>query len=705
MTATLPEAISHYLGNWLARRHTYSLIRLASDGRVVSWNGDLNALGITEKLQQGRPVEEQLDFTEGLLPAKEPSNYLPMITIGESCSIDLHLIKEKDGYVLLLMGADKKIQQVTNYQQQANEFALWKEGQTSSSTPQSENTPACSPLVSFFKACDTAALQSDRNNKFTLIGEPPRWLYRFCPDIHIRPCGLNPDNSFGFLDNFLEEARRFWSRKTIGRLKSGIWIEVDEQGREYLFEAAAIHTGAHDLLLISNEDSRISEKQDLIQKARELALGHASLKREQNQLQLSHDDLKARINAGHRDMKRAQKRLDSELVQRRQLEQERTEILLQLQQAQKMEAIGTLAGGIAHDFNNILSAVIGYTELSLFNVRKDSSLSNNLHQVLSAAQRAKELIRQILTFSRQSIPETRPICLNVIIKEALKLLRASLPATVELNQDLQSNAYVMADPTQLHQVVMNLCTNASHALVSDGGVIDIILKDREITANDAPRFQNAMLGSYIELNVKDNGSGMTKDVLHRIFDPFFTTKKKGQGTGMGLSVVHGIIQNCKGDISVTSRPGKGTLVSVILPRANPTQLPEAVSPADLPKGVERVLFVDDEPSQTDLALQTLPSLGYHVTAMTDGIDALKLFEDSPDSFDIVITDMYMPKITGKQLATHILKIRPKIPIILSSGYSADLVPPQTLNHYFKGHLMKPFLLKEMAQLIRNVLDQ
>jgi signal transduction histidine kinase len=704
MMAALPQTLCHYLGNWLAGRHTWGLIRLAPDGRVVSWNGGLDELGITE-LRKGRPVDEQLVFTQGLLPTKEPSIYLPMVTIGESRPLDVHLIREKDGYALLLIDAHKKIQQLADYQQEINQFALWKEKQPAPPLPPRENARVYSTLERYFKACNMAALQSDQDNKFTLIGEAPEWLSRFCPDIHVRPCDLSPDNFFGFLENFLEEARRFWSRKTIGRLKSGIWIDVDEQDREYLFEATAIHTGTEDLLLISHEDSLISEKQDLIQKARELALGHASLKQRQDRLQLSHDELEARIHAGRRHMESAKERLKSELVQRRELEQERTEILVQLQQAQKMEAIGTLAGGIAHDFNNILSAVIGFTELSLFRVQKDSSLSSNLHQVLSAAQRAKELIRQILTFSRQSIPETRPTPMNVIVKEALNLLRASLPATVELKQDLRSSAYVMADPTQLHQVIMNLCTNASHALVSDGGVIEIVLKNKQIAADDGPQYHNAVPGSYIELIVKDNGSGMTKDVLKRIFDPFFTTKKTGQGTGMGLSVVHGIVKNCKGDICVTSQVGKGTRVSVVLPQASQTQSPEAIPPADLPKGMERVLFVDDEPSQTDLALKTLPSLGYHVTAMTDGVDALRLFEDSPDSFDIVITDMYMPKITGKQLAIEILKIRPATPIILSTGYSADLVPPNTLDQYFVGHLMKPFLLKEMAEMIRNALDQ
>ncbi len=699
----IPEAVRHYLGDWLADQHTCGFIRLDRDGRILSWKGDMNKLGINA-LQEGRLINEVLVFTEGILPTTESSIYLPMVTVGDFRPLDVHLIRDNDGYGLLLIDAYKKQLQVANYQQEFNEYALWREQQTAP-TPTKGNMLVCKTLERYFKACNTAALQPGKDNTFTLIGEAPDWLSRFCPDIQIKPCDLSPDNVFGFLENFLEEARAFWSRKTVGCLKSGIWIEVDGQGQEHLFEATAIHTGPHDILLISNENSLRSEKQHIIQKARELALGHATLEKAQSRLQHSHDNLEARVNAGQRDMEKAKERLERELVQRQQLEEERTEILLQLQQSQKMEAIGTLAGGIAHDFNNILSAVIGFTELSLFNTPKDSPLSSNLNQVLSAAQRAKELIRQILTFSRQSIPETRPIRLNDIIMEALKLLRASLPATVEINQDLQSSAYVMADPTQLHQVVMNLCTNASHAMVSDGGVIEIGLRDKEIRTSRDTHYHDAVPGSYIELIVKDNGSGMTKDVLGRIFDPFFTTKKKGQGTGMGLSVVHGIVKNCKGDISVTSQVGEGTRFSIILPKVSPVQAPEAISPADLPKGSERILFVDDEPAQTDLALKTIPSLGYHVTAMTDGDDALKLFKDSPDSFDIVITDMYMPKITGKQLAIEILKIRPGIPIILSSGYSVDLVSPASMDEYFKGHLMKPFLLKEMAVMIRDVLDK
>lgn len=699
----LPESIQQYLGSWLIERYTFGFIRLDLSGIVKSWYGDLGKLGIAA-LQEGRPINEQLVFTEGLWPTMESSIYLPMVTVGNGRPLDVHLIREIDGYVLLLIDAYEKKHQLAHYQQEINELTLWKE-KNATPGPPAEKTLGCVTLESFLTACNMAALLPGQNNKFTLIGEAPDWLYRFYPNIANQTCELSPENIFGFLENFLIEAHGFWSRKTIGCHKSGIWIEVDESGEEHLFEATAARTEEHNLLLISNENSLKSEKQFLIQKARKLALGHANLEKTQTKLQISHGELEARVRAGREDIEQAKEQLEEELVQRQQLEQERTQILLQLQQSQKMEAIGTLAGGIAHDFNNILSAVIGFTELSLFDVPKESPLSSHLHQVLSATQRAKDLIRQILTFSRQSIPETRPIRLNVIIKEALKLLRASLPATVEINQDLRSSAYIMADPTQLHQVVMNLCTNASHAMISEGGVIEIGLRDKVINADNATQYHGAAPGSYIEMTVIDNGSGMTKDTLGRIFDPFFTTKKKGQGTGMGLAVVHGIVKTCKGEISVASRVDKGTRFSIIFPTVSPIQAPEAIAPSDLPKGSERILFVDDEPAQADLALKTIPSLGYHVTAMTNSNDALKLFNDSPDSFDIVITDMYMPKITGKQLAIEILKIRPNMPIILSSGYSVDLVTPDSIDRYFKGHLMKPFLLKEMAETIRNVLDR
>jgi signal transduction histidine kinase len=701
--AKLPKFLLQYIEEWLPRHYTMGYILLDAESRIKSWGGELEKLGIGA-LNKGCAVMEQLLFTEGLFPFSEPSIYLPMVKIQNKKTLDVHLVRKNGGYGLLLMDVSKKEKQWSKYQQQMNELAVSKKKQGMSSS-YAMSSLKVDTIENFFKACNTAALLRERNEKFTLIGQAPEWLHRFCPDVAIQPCNLSPENYFSFLENFLLDAHDFWSEKRVGCLKSGIWIEVDNTGRELLFEAIAVHTGEYEILLILNDNSLTTEKQVLIQKGRELALGHDTLEKNQLKLKIDHDALEQQFNARRQDAEQAEERLEAEVVQRHQLEQERTEILSQLQQAQKMEAIGTLAGGIAHDFNNILSAVVGFTELSLFEVPKESKLATNLQQVLSATQRAKALIRQILTFSRQSNPETRPIQFVKIIEEALTLLRASLPATVEINKNFQSQAYVMADPSQLDQVVMNLCTNAGHAMMDEGGVLEIGLQDKKIMAGKTAQFFGIVPGKYIELTVKDNGSGMTKDTLNRIFDPFFTTKKKGEGTGMGLSVVHGIVKNCKGGISVDSQVGKGTCFHIILPIVNPIEIPETISSTTMPRGTENILFIDDEPAQVDLALNILPPLGYHVTAMTESENALKAFTQAPDDFDIVVTDMYMPKLTGKGLAIEMLKIRPHLPIILCSGYSIDLVAPTSLDKYFKGHLMKPVLLKEMAEMIRNVLDE
>ncbi len=564
--------------------------------------------------------------------------------------------------------------------------------------------PLPETLENFFLASGVAALRLESDDKLRLMGQAPKWLHAIYPELASGQTELQTQNCFSFLENFLYDARHFWSKSKVGSLRSGIWIEIDTANKEHLFEATAVNTGRSKLLLISNENGPIGETQRLIQKGRSKALNHSDLKRSQSRLQTVQDELEMRIKTRTYEIERAKQRLEEELSQRRHLEHERTEMLLQLQQSQKMEAIGTLAGGIAHDFNNILSAVVGFTELCLFDAEKGSMMSSNLQQVLSAALRAKELVRQILTFSRQSRPETRPVQIKSIINEALRLLRATLPASVEIASDIQSDVHVMADPTQLHQVVMNLCTNAGQAMVDEGGRLNVELRNIEIDQRSSADYEDIVPGYYVELTVTDNGSGMTEATLGRIFDPFFTTKEKGQGTGMGLAVVHGIVKSCKGDVSVSSQVGKGTDFRIILPCVDRIDTPQMIDPSTLPRGTERVLFVDDEPMQAELAKQILPPLGYQVTAMTDSAKALKVFADAPADFDVVITDMYMPKITGKSLAMEILRLRPEIPIILCSGYSVDLVHPEFLDQYFKGHLMKPILIRELAETIRKVVD-
>jgi len=693
----LPECILRYWHDWLTDQSTYGYALTDYKGCVSTSGGDLHQLGIAP-LRAGHLLTDQLPFMVGLLPTTEPSLYLPMVTTGARRAIDIHVIRQEEGYAVLFLDACHKEHPRSKVQQTANAAAQCCPEDSTAAPPKPES------MEKFFNACGVAALRLDLDGKLRLMGQPPGWLQAINPDLAKDGTELTPENCFSFLENFFYDARHFWSKEKIGSIRSGIWIETDSTHTEHLFEAKAINTGQSKLLLISNEDGPISETQELIQKGRSNALEHTALQRSQAQLKTARNELEVRIRNRTDEIDNAKQRLEEELSQRRQLERERTEMLLQLQQSQKMEAIGTLAGGIAHDFNNILSAVVGFTELCLFDTEKGSTMASNLQQVLSAALRAKELIRQILTFSRQSTPETRPVQVKDIINEALKLLRATLPASVEIVQDIQSDVHVMADPTQLHQVVMNLCTNAGQAMVDEGGVLEVALREIEIGEATVHEYQDIVPGSYVELAVKDNGSGMTEATLGRIFDPFFTTKQKGQGTGMGLAVVHGIVKSCKGALSVSSQVGEGTDFRIVLPCVDRIYPPQVIDPSTLPKGTERVLFVDDEPMQAELATQILPPLGYHVTAMTDSGKALKAFADAPDDFDIVITDMYMPKITGKSLAMEILRLRPDMPIILCSGYSVDLVHPDFLDQYFKGHLMKPILIRELAETIRNVID-
>jgi PAS domain S-box-containing protein len=383
-------------------------------------------------------------------------------------------------------------------------------------------------------------------------------------------------------------------------------------------------------------------------------------------------------------------------------EQRKLETLLQ--QAQKMESIGTLAGGIAHDFNNILASVIGYTELALDDVEKGSLLYENLQEVFIAGQRAKDLVKQILTFSRQVEQELKPLQPKFIVKEALKLLRASIPSTIEIEQNVQSNAFVMGDSTQIHQVLMNLCTNAAHAMEDKGGQLTINLSDIELDSEFVSNHPDLKQGPYINITVTDTGYGMPSDVMEKMFDPFFTTKEKGEGTGMGLSVVHGIVHSHGGTIYAYSEPGKGSIFKVFLPALERRLEAEDKVERPIPTGTECILFIDDEPTIVNMGKKTLESLGYNVTARTSSVDALKLFKEKTDRFDLVITDMTMPQMTGDNLARELMRIRSDIPVILCSGFSARIDEKQAMAMGIRAFISKPILKREIAETIRKVID-
>ena len=375
-----------------------------------------------------------------------------------------------------------------------------------------------------------------------------------------------------------------------------------------------------------------------------------------------------------------------------------------LRQSQKMESIGTLAGGIAHDFNNILTSIIGFAELALDEAEKGSFQFQNLNEVLIAGNRAKDLVRQILTFSRQSEQELKPLQISLIVKEAFRLLRASIPSTVDMKQNIRSNSLVMGDPTQIHQVVMNLCTNAAHAMEEKGGTLKLSLVDVNIEGCEPDLPGNLPPGEYLRLSVTDTGHGMSADVVDRIFDPFFTTKEQGKGTGMGLSVVHGIVKACKGEIAVSSVLRKGTRFDIYFPVAERGIFVPSETIDNLPTGTERILMVDDEEQIVRMGERFLSKLGYAVTSITDSTEALRLFLSEPDRFDLVITDMTMPRLTGTRLSEKMLEVKPELPIILCTGFSAS-VDEKTVDAIgIKGFLSKPMIKKEMAVTIRKVLE-
>jgi PAS domain S-box-containing protein len=380
----------------------------------------------------------------------------------------------------------------------------------------------------------------------------------------------------------------------------------------------------------------------------------------------------------------------------------------QLRQAQKLESIGTLAGGIAHDFNNILYPLLGFAELLKEDLPTDSPLQEHINEILQATMRSKDLVKQILAFSRKGDQSAKPIKLHPIVKEALKLIRSSIPATIDIQQDIDSDCgLVIADPTQIHQVVMNLATNAFHAMEDSGGILKVSLKQKELVSASGPSIIPALTpGNYALLTVSDTGIGIKKEILSKIFDPYFTTKGVGKGTGLGLSVAHGIVKTYKGEVLIDSTTGKGTDVHVYLPIMESTIKDKSVADIEtLPGGTEKILLVDDEPPIIRVEQRILEKLGYHVSTRTSSTEALTTFQAAPADFDLVLTDMTMPNMTGIQLAEKIISIRPDIPIILCTGYSEKMGDEKTKSIGIKRFLMKPADKSEMAKMVRQVLDE
>jgi PAS domain S-box-containing protein len=388
---------------------------------------------------------------------------------------------------------------------------------------------------------------------------------------------------------------------------------------------------------------------------------------------------------------------------RLQADNEKANLQKQLQQAQKMEAIGVLAGGIAHDFNNILGAIVGFIELAKINVGPKGPV-DDLDQALNASKRAKDLVKQILAFSRQSDEEMMPVRLAMVVKEAAKFLRATVPATTEIRLRIEDpSGAVLANSVELHQVVMNLCTNAVHAIGNQSGSLQIEVQRATFDSGRQTDLIDLEQGAYLKLSVRDSGCGITAEHLQRIFDPYYTTKEKGVGTGLGLAVVHGIVKKIHGAIKVESEPGKGSVFHVYLPRVDTSTQSSSGNQPELPTGgCERILFVDDEKMLVELAQKNLERLGYHVVARTSPLEALELFKQKPDDFDLVITDQTMPGMTGHALAKELMNIKPNIPVIICTGYSQLINQRMAKAKGIKAFIMKPMLVNEIDAAIRAV---
>jgi signal transduction histidine kinase/ActR/RegA family two-component response regulator len=422
-------------------------------------------------------------------------------------------------------------------------------------------------------------------------------------------------------------------------------------------------------------------------------------KRAEEALRKAHDELELRVQERTKELWQAYNQLKEETRERAQLEE-------QLLQSQKMEAIGTLAGGIAHDFNNILAAIIGFSEMVVEDVSDNASAQRHMEQVLKAGFRGRDLVRQILTFSRRGDQEKNALHLSPLIQEMFKLLRASLPTTIEMKLDLDENRdLAYADPSQMQQIIMNLGTNASHAMREKGGTLEVSLRVITIDTTELLPEADMAPGEYLVLSVRDTGHGMDDGVMKRIFEPFFTTKGKGQGTGLGLSVVYGIVKSHNGGIRVSSKPGRGSVFSVYLPAASTMAEVEreTISWDTLPTGTERILFVDDEEPIVELGQGVLRRLGYTVVANRSGREALETFRRD-GAFDLVITDQTMPEMTGVMLAAELLKLRPDLPVILFTGYSESVSRETAQEVGIREFLMKPLSRRELAGAVRRALE-
>ncbi len=428
------------------------------------------------------------------------------------------------------------------------------------------------------------------------------------------------------------------------------------------------------------------------------------LLKEQDKVQAANNALEIRVTERTRQLTRANKDLKSEIEIRKHHEKEKAKIESQLLQLQKMETIGTLAGGIAHDFNNILTPILGYTEMAIEELSDESTLKYDIEQINHAATRGKDLVQQILTFSRQVDFDKKPLQLHLVVKEVLSLIRASFPSNIEIVQELDENCgTVMADSTQMHQVIMNLATNAYHAMMGKGGVLKAKLCSVEISGNKLGSYSGIKPGTFLQLTIADTGHGMNKQTLDRIFEPFFTKKDVGTGSGLGLSVVHGIINNYNGAIKVESKPGKGTEVRIYLPQHSKTVSGSKKAGEKIEKGKGNILFVDDEKEITFMGKKMLESLGYKVEIKSDGQSAFEEFKKDPNKYDLLVTDQAMPRMQGTELIKKIKTLRSDIKTIIITGFEESVPKNASDALGIEAVISKPIILSEFSKMIQKVL--
>jgi signal transduction histidine kinase len=430
------------------------------------------------------------------------------------------------------------------------------------------------------------------------------------------------------------------------------------------------------------------------------------LQKEQDKVQLANSALEKRVQERTRQIAQANKDLKKEIEIRKRHEKEKNRLEGQLVQLQKMETIGTLAGGIAHDFNNILTPILGYTEMALEELSEESTLRYDIEQINSAALRGKDLVQQILTFSRQVDFDKRPLKLDEVVTEVMKLIRASFPSNIEIRQELdRQSGTVLADSTQMHQIIMNLCTNAYHAMMGKGGVLTVKLDKTKVGARSVNGSTKIQKGTYVRLTISDTGHGMDKRTVERIFEPFFTMKEVGSGSGLGLSVVHGIVSNYQGTIVVDSEPGKGSSFAIYLPQHSEQYEEEKTHSQRLKKGKGSIMFVDDEKEITFMGKRMLESLGYKVDIRTDSQEALEAFRENPLAYDLLVTDQAMPKLMGTELIARMKELRSDLKAIIITGYQ-ESIPANAMEQYGIANIItKPLIMSEFSELIGKVLKQ